>query len=159
MWAPWRSEYLRTPGSGSCLFCDIASAPEKDRENLVLHRGPTAFVLLNRYPYINGHLMIVPHRHVPDLRSLERTELDEITRLLVLSEEALSRGMECMGMNGGWNLGGCAGAGVKDHIHVHMLPRWDGDSNFMTTVGGSRVLSESLEDSFERLRPWFEMEK
>ncbi len=155
IWAPWRSEYLQAPGADSCLLCGIAEDPAMDRENYVLYRGPRAYVVLNRFPYINGHMMIVPLRHLPDLGSLELSEREEIMELLVASEEALAKGMKCMGLNGGWNLGGCAGAGVKGHIHVHMLPRWTGDSNFMTTVGETRILSESLDESYERLLPYF----
>jgi len=156
MWAPWRSEYLRSAGSGECLFCRIAAeGAGMDAGNYVLHRGERVFAVLNRYPYINGHLMVVPFRHVPDLGSLDRDERDELMEFLVTAERALAEGMGCMGVNGGWNIGGCAGAGVKDHVHVHVLPRWTGDSNFMTTVGGVRVLSESLDESYSRLLPFF----
>lgn len=140
------------------MLCDIGGSPENDRENFVLHREKNFFVVLNRFPYINGHLMIVPLRHVPDLAGLSDRELEALPGLLARCERSLAEGMKCMGMNGGWNLGGCAGAGIEGHIHFHMLPRWAGDTNFMTTVGETRVLSASLEDSYRRLGPFFSLE-
>jgi ATP adenylyltransferase len=154
--APWRSEYV-TGGQdhSGCVLCSIGRELQKDTENYVLYRDGGFYVVLNRFPYINGHLMVVPLRHVPDLSSLNREETETLTGLLVKCEKALFRGMECMGLNGGWNLGSCAGAGIEGHVHFHMLPRWSGDTNFMTTVGGTRVLSASLDDSFMRLLPHF----
>ncbi len=155
LWAPWRAEYLRTSGNDECIFCEMCSNPSIDRDNYVLYRSPGMFIVLNRYPYINGHLMVVPTRHVPDLGALDAPEREEMMDLLVLAEKALVRGMNCMGINGGWNLGNCAGAGIEGHLHMHMLPRWSGDVNFMTVVGSTRVLSESLEDCYERMLPLF----
>ena len=154
--APWRSSYVTgsEPEEG-CVLCRIGCESEKDRENYVLHRESNFFIVLNRYPYINGHLMIVPIRHAEDLSGLYSSELDTLIRLVVKCEKALSEGMSCMGMNGGWNLGGCAGAGIEGHIHIHMLPRWSGDTNFMTTTGETRVISASLENSYSRLKPFF----
>jgi len=154
--APWRSDYVTgsEPEDG-CVLCRIGREPEKDRENYVLHRLDSYFVVLNRFPYINGHLMIVPLRHAKDLSSLDSSELDTLIRLVVKCEKALAEGMNCMGMNGGWNLGGCAGAGIEGHVHIHMLPRWSGDTNFMTTTGETRVISASLENSYSRLKPLF----
>jgi ATP adenylyltransferase len=155
LWAPWRAEYVRNAGGDGCIFCAISGAPESDRENYVLHRDDHLFVVLNRYPYINGHLMVVPHSHASGLRSLSEEELAAMSRTAVRCEQALLEGMGCHGINGGWNMGRCAGAGVEHHLHIHMLPRWGGDVNFMTTVGGTRILSESLEDCYRRLSPLF----
>ncbi len=157
--APWRSAYVTgsQPENG-CVLCRIGSERRKDRENYVLHRESGFFVVLNRYPYINGHLMIVPVRHAEDLSRLDGSELDTLIRLVVRCEKALAEGMSCMGMNGGWNLGGCAGAGIEGHIHIHMLPRWSGDTNFMTTAAETRVVSASLENSYSRLEPFFNLE-
>jgi len=154
--APWRSDYVTGNSSGEgCILCGIGGDTEKDRQNYVLHREKGFLVVLNRFPYINGHLMILPLRHCPDLSGLEDEELNTLARLLVKCEKALVHGMDCMGINGGWNLGSCAGAGIEGHIHLHMLPRWSGDTNFLTTVGGTRVLSASLDDSYGRLSPFF----
>lgn len=154
--APWRSDYVTgTSGDKGCVLCRIAEERDRDRENFVLCRQGGLYVVLNRYPYINGHLMIVPDDHLPDFTSLEETRLKTMTRLIVKCERALAEGMKCMGINGGWNMGSCAGAGVEGHIHLHMLPRWSGDTNFMTTTGNTRVISASLEDSYARLKPFF----
>ena len=157
--APWRSAYVTgSDTEEGCALCRIAGETGKDRENYVLYREEDFFVVLNRYPYINGHLMIVPARHAADFSSLEKAELDTMIRLIVKCEKALAEGMNCMGMNGGWNLGSCAGAGIEGHIHMHMLPRWPGDTNFMTVTGETRVISASLEDSYRRLMPFFNPE-
>ncbi len=154
--APWRSEYVTDSNrEDGCILCRIGSERSKDRENLVLHRESGFFVVLNRYPYINGHLMIVPLRHVADFSSMNGGELETMIRLVVKCEKALLKGMNCMGMNGGWNLGNCAGAGIEGHVHLHMLPRWSGDTNFMTTTGETRIISASLEDSYSRLKHLF----
>lgn len=158
LWAPWRYDYVTSPGSRKkeCVFCGIGESDSSmDRENLVLHRGKHAFVVLNRYPYINGHLMIVPFRHVGDISSLSRDERNEVMDLVVLGEEALKTGMNCQGMNGGWNIGSAGGAGIPGHLHMHMLPRWNGDTNFMSTVGAVRVVSQSLEKAYEQLTVYF----
>ncbi|MCK5132649.1 MAG: HIT domain-containing protein [Candidatus Sabulitectum sp.] len=158
LWAPWRYDYITSPESRmeECIFCGIGRCdPSRDRENLILHRGKHAFVVLNRYPYINGHLMIVPFRHAGDLSSLEKEERYEMMELVVQAEEALRKGMKCQGMNGGWNIGSAGGAGIPAHFHLHMLPRWNGDTNFMTTVGAIRVVSQSLEMAHEQLSAYF----
>ncbi len=155
--APWRSGYVTgASGGDECVLCEIGAREEMDRENFVLHRDGGIYVVLNRYPYINGHMMVVPGRHVADLSGLEEEELSTMVRLLVRCEKALVEGMNCMGINGGWNIGGCAGAGIEGHVHIHILPRWLGDTNFLTTVGETRVLSMSLEESYARLAPFFD---
>jgi len=158
LWAPWRHDYITSSGgkTDECVFCRIGGDDSSlDRENLVLHRGEHCFVVLNRYPYINGHLMIVPFRHAGDLSSLDRTERIEIMDLAVQAEQALAETMHCQGLNGGWNIGSAGGAGIPGHLHFHILPRWNGDTNFMTTVGQVRVVSQSLEQAYEALSPLF----
>lgn len=158
IWAPWRHAYVTAPppdaGEG-CVLCGIAATPGADTDNFVLARREDLVVLLNRYPYINGHLMVVPRRHVPDLSSLTPTERAGIMEMLARCERVLYEALGCQGMNGGWNLGGCAGAGIPGHVHMHVLPRWSGDGNFMSTVAGTRVMSASLEQSYATLLPHF----
>ena len=144
------------PGTGEgCLLCRIAASPSEDAANFVLARSPLLFVLLNRFPYVNGHLMVVPLRHRPDLRSLEPAERAALMEMLTTCERALTEGLRCQGMNGGWNLGSCAGAGIPGHVHLHLLPRWPGDVNFMSSVAETRVMSASLERSYADLLPFF----
>lgn len=158
LWAPWRYDYVTSPGekASECVFCAIGkSDSENDEENLILHRAEHSYVVLNRFPYINGHLMVVPFRHVNDLYSLKKEERAEIMDLLVTAESALREGMNCQGMNGGWNIGSAGGAGIPGHLHLHVLPRWNGDTNFMTTVGSVRVVSQSLENAHRLLTECF----
>ncbi len=142
------------PGEG-CLFCRVVAAPEKDADNLVLARRGPVIAMLNRYPYINGHMMVAPARHAGCFGDLAPEELPAFQSLLADCERALREGMRCGGMNGGWNIGRCAGAGVEGHLHLHVLPRWAGDVNFMTVTAGTRVISESLEQTRDRLLPYF----
>ena len=139
--------------SQSCIFCDL-SAP--GRADLVLFRGRVSFVILNLYPYTNGHLMVVPARHIANLALLTADEQAELMRLVRHAEIALTDAYKPHGLNVGINLGRSAGAGVLDHLHVHVVPRWNGDTNFMTVVGDARVLPEDLATSAKKLRPIFE---
>ena len=151
------------PDAG-CIFCLAAEASAKpghaprlpDPESLILFCGTTCFVVLNLYPYNNGHLMVVPYRHVPSLSGLTADELHEVALLTQRSEVALTEGYQPHGINIGVNIGKPAGAGVLDHVHVHLVPRWNGDTNFMTVVGNVRVLPEDLNETVKRLRPIFE---
>jgi ATP adenylyltransferase len=136
-----------------CVFCRAPQLPES--ESLIVHSGATCYVVLNLYPYNNGHLMVVPYRHVGTLSGLTGDELQEMATLTQRSEGALTEAYQPHGLNIGINLGKPAGAGVLDHIHVHLVPRWNGDTNFMTVVGDVRVLPEDLQDSATRLRPIF----
>jgi len=156
LWAPWRYSYVSGPAcADECVLCRICATPGEDRDHFVLKRTGDLLVLLNRYPYINGHMMVVPVRHVPDLSALEPAERAAIIEMLASCEKALSEGLHCQGMNGGWNIGACAGAGIPGHIHMHLLPRWSGDVNFMSAVAGTRVMSASLEQSYASLLPYF----
>ncbi len=140
-------------GDTACIFCNIS---EPDRADLVLTRGRVSFVLLNLYPYNNGHLMVVPNRHAADLATLDSEEQIELMRLVRHSEIALTEAYAPQGINIGINLGKAAGAGVPGHLHVHIVPRWSGDTNFMTAIGDTRVLPEDLTTSARKLRPIFE---
>jgi ATP adenylyltransferase len=137
---------------GGCIFCDASS----DSAGLVLVRGRVSYVILNLYPYNNGHLMVVPNRHAPNLATLTADEQAELMRLTRHAEIAISEAYAPHGINIGINLGKPAGAGVLDHLHVHLVPRWNGDTNFMTAIGNTRVLPEDLKASAAKLRPIFE---
>jgi ATP adenylyltransferase len=155
LWAPWRLAYVTgSSESTGCVFCDAQvyehAAP------LMLWRGVSCFVILNLYPYNNGHLMVVPNRHVATLAAVRPAELAELMQLTRLAEMALTEAYRPQGLNVGMNLGRPAGAGVADHLHMHVVPRWTGDTNFMSVVGQVRVLPEELEHTGERLRPIFE---
>ena len=164
LWSPWRLEYVtRGETTTGCIFCLPTEASAKaglpsgspEQHSLVVFRGTTSYVILNLYPYNNGHLMVVPYRHVATLALLTQEELVEIGLLTQRSELALTEAYNPHGLNVGINLGTSAGAGVLDHIHVHIVPRWNGDTNFMTVVGEMRVLPEDLGASALRLRPIF----
>lgn len=137
-----------------CVFCDARDTHD-DPQSLVLYRGTTCFVLLNLFPYNNGHLMIVPNRHIPSLASATAAELNELIELTRRAEIALTDAYAPHGLNMGINLGRPAGAGIVDHVHQHVVPRWNGDTNFMTVVGEARVLPEDLAQTAARLRPLF----
>ncbi len=137
-----------------CVFCSALSDPEA--EPLLVHRGRTCFVILNLFPYNNGHLMVIPNRHIAALTSATPDELCEMMELTQRAEMALTEAYAPHGMNMGINLGKAAGAGILDHIHMHVVPRWSGDTNFMTVVGQTRVLPEELPVTADRLRPIFE---
>ena len=138
----------------SCIFCEAAA--NADAGDHVLIRTPLAYVILNRYPYNNGHLMVVPNRHVASLASSTREELDAIMRLTRHAEIALTEAYVPQGINVGINLGRPAGAGIVDHLHVHLVPRWNGDTSYISVIGNTRVLPEELGQTAERLRPLFE---
>ncbi len=155
LWSPWRLQYVSghtTPKAG-CVFCDAVDAPPP--ESLVVWQGVSSYVVLNRYPYNNGHLMVVPRRHIATLGDLSSTELQEIARLTQASEAVLVDAYRPEGINVGINLGRSAGAGIHEHLHVHLVPRWGGDTNFMTVLGETRVLPEDLASTAARLRPLF----
>jgi ATP adenylyltransferase len=137
------------------VFCGIAASPDKDASNFVLHRGEHAFVLLNLYPYITGHLMVVPYLHTSEFDAVPKEITDDMMDLAKRSQTALREVYSPSGFNLGMNLGSAAGAGIADHIHIHLLPRWSGDTNFMTTVGESRVIPEALEATYQKLKSKF----
>lgn len=151
LWAPWRFKYIEQKQSSGCFFVELPQQ-ENDRENGIVFRGATAFVILNRYPYTNGHLMIAPYKHTAEMSDLNDEELLEIQKLLAASVRWIRAAYGAEGFNIGVNLGHAGGAGVPSHIHWHVVPRWVGDTNFMTTVGDVRVLPQTIEESFDKLR-------
>ncbi|MDM7925213.1 MAG: HIT domain-containing protein [bacterium] len=156
LWAPWRMEYIESVNRPSgCVFC-LAWDGKDDRASLVVHRGESAFVILNRFPYNNGHLMVVPVRHTADLGGLDGREKLELFDLLEASRKALDEAMHPQGYNLGMNLGRTAGAGIADHLHFHLVPRWNGDTNFMPILGHTKVVSEGLEQTRDKLAGAFQ---
>ena len=158
LWSPWRLSYVTGGGESpeGCVFCAAQQAEPGADDDLVLIRGRAAYVILNRYPYNNGHLMVVTTRHVPTLYAATREELDELMQLTRHAEIALTEAYTPQGINVGINLGRPAGAGIVDHLHIHAVPRWAGDTSFISVVGNTRVLPEELGQTAARLRPIFE---
>ena len=150
LWSPWRLEYILGPKDGACVFCKKIN-PGNDRTEHVLWRGKLAFMVLNRYPYNNGHLLILPYAHVASLEDLPPETLTEMMLLVQRGLAALRAAMQPHGFNIGVNLGKIAGAGIEDHVHIHVVPRWSGDTNFMTTVAETRNIPELLDRSYDRL--------
>jgi ATP adenylyltransferase len=151
LWAPWRMSYVEVQAPSGCIFCEKPKETE-DAANLILHRGQTAFVILNAFPYNNGHLMVVPYRHTADLTDLTPEERDELMALAQWCSRLLTAALGPDGFNVGMNLGRVAGAGIADHLHLHLVPRWSGDTNFMPVVADTRVLPDSLQNSYAKLR-------
>ncbi|MBI5516758.1 MAG: HIT domain-containing protein [Deltaproteobacteria bacterium] len=157
LWAPWRMAYIRGPRAPHCIFCEYpAQGPARHRENLVLCERPRAFVMLNRYPFAAGHLMVVPRAHASDLSGLTQEDHTALFDLARDATTALRTACNAQGVNLGINLGAAAGAGIAEHLHVHLVPRWSGDLNFMPVIAGVSVMPEHLDDSWARLRPHFE---
>jgi len=160
LYTPWRNDYIKgssgekTGFGNSCVFCTLATRGD-DESAFILHRARFNFVVLNIYPYTNGHLMIVPFEHTADFAALAKESSDEMTDLAKRAQRLLQEVYSPHGFNLGMNLGSAAGAGVHDHLHLHVLPRWSGDANFMTTVGATRVLPEDLRTTYEKLRGKF----
>ena len=150
LWAPWRLEYIeQADEQESCVFCRALEAD--DETGLVVHRGARAFVLLNKFPYASGHLMVAPNRHEDDFGALDREEAAEVHALTSSALGALAETMGPQGFNLGWNLGRIAGAGVVDHVHMHVVPRWAGDTNFMPVLADVKVLPEALEETRRKI--------
>jgi ATP adenylyltransferase len=158
LWAPWRREFIGAPREEGCIFCRLPaeSGPEADRRNLILGRSARSFAILNKYPYNNGHLMVVPRRHTADYPGLAPEELADLHRLLQISLRVVDEVYRPAGANLGMNLGHDAGAGIEGHLHWHLVPRWRGDTNFMPVVGATKVLIELLGQSWDALRPRFD---
>jgi len=155
LWAPWRATYVSEKSTlNECIFCEAAASGD-DEANLVVYRGRLSFVMLNRFPYTSGHVMIAPYAHVSRLQQASEEAAGEIMQLSRSGERVLEETYKPDGLNLGMNLGEEAGAGIQQHIHMHLLPRWKGDANFMTSVAYTRVLSEALEESYAKLRRGF----
>jgi len=164
LWSPWRNQYVtsgQTNQPPGCVFCFFASVPtikaqaEFDNEHYVLFRGQFNFIILNLFPYTTAHLMIVPYIHVAELADLRKEVTDEMMDLAKLAQSAMGQEYRPDGYNLGMNLGTVAGAGIAAHLHLHLLPRWSGDSNFMTTIGETRILPEALSETYQRLKKHF----
>ncbi len=150
LWAPWRMDYILGSKEKGCIFC-IKPLENKDKENLILFQGKHAFIMMNRYPYNSGHLMIVPKRHCTELEELKKKEMEEISFFLQASVKVLKKTLSPQGFNIGMNLGKIAGAG-EEHLHFHIVPRWTGDTNFMPILGETKVIPEYLLNTYEKLK-------
>jgi len=150
LWAPWRLEYIQAPDDECCIFC-LDENPAEDLKRLVVARGEHCYVIMNRYPYSNGHLMVSPYRHLADPAGLESHEVLEIHQMMICSQKVLRDVCAAQGFNVGWNFGPAAGAGIADHIHMHIVPRWAGDNNFMPILADIRVIPQHIEKTYTLL--------
>lgn len=155
LWAPWRLAFIEGSKPEGCIFC-LFPSEDRDRERLILGRSASSFVILNKYPYNNGHLMVVPRRHTADLGELEEAEFDDLQRTLRLSIRVIREVFGPDALNVGMNLGQAAGAGIADHLHWHVVPRWSGDVNFMPVLAETKVIPDHLDSTWEKLRPAFD---
>jgi ATP adenylyltransferase len=153
LWAPWRIEYIKKVSTGpeSCFLCEVAQNPQKDTSQLVLHRSASGLLMMNLYPYVNGHLLVVPYRHTADLPDLTPEERSAMMELAQFGQQLLTGAMNPQGFNIGINIGRCAGAGVPGHVHMHVVPRWNGDVNFMSVVGRVRVIPQAVQEAYAQL--------
>jgi ATP adenylyltransferase len=158
LWAPWRLAFIEAPRPAGCIFCDFPAqdGEERDRENLIVHRSPRSFTILNRYPYNSGHVMVVPRAHVSNLDDLSPEEFADLHAELRRGARVVRAVYRPEGMNVGMNLGRIAGAGIADHLHYHVVPRWGGDTNFMPVLAETRVMIEHLDATWQKLRKGFE---
>ncbi|GJQ60541.1 MAG: HIT domain-containing protein [Candidatus Scalindua sp. AMX11] len=154
LWAPWRKEYILSEKKGNCFLCE-ALVDDQDRKNLILYRGKECFCILNKYPYNNGHAMVVPNRHSNELSALSNSEMLELLTITSNVKDIIARKMNPEGFNIGMNLGKVAGAGLEEHLHLHIVPRWNGDTNFMPVIAATKVMPQSLEDLFADLERMF----
>ncbi len=158
LWAPWRGDFINQKPHDGCIFCQFPAeeGEEADRRNLILGRTKHSFAILNKYPYNNGHLMVIPRRHIAELPAVPADELADLNQLLQRSVAILGRVYLPAGLNIGMNLGRVAGAGIADHLHWHVVPRWGGDTNFMPVIAETKVMIEHLLTSYDKLKPEFE---
>lgn len=151
IWAPWRMEYIESEKMKECIFCRAAADSSEDDKRHVLYRGQQTFIIMNRFPYTSGHLMVAPYRHLSEMEELSGEEMAELMILAQKSVAALKKGYHPQGFNMGINIGGVAGSGIEDHIHLHVVPRWRGDTNFMPVLSDTRVMPESMETTYNKL--------
>lgn len=154
LWAPWRIEYILGKREPYCIFCPEGDGLS-DEERLILHRDRLVMVMMNKYPYNNGHLLVAPWRHLASLEELSEEEMKDLMKWVKICTTILQRVMRPQGFNVGLNLGAAAGAGVEDHLHFHVVPRWQGDTNFLTVFADVRSIPEHLQQTYEKLRPHF----
>jgi len=154
IWAPWRMQYILADKKDGCIFCDKVREGE-DRKNYILFRDRLGFIIMNIFPYNNGHLMIAPYRHAASLEDLTSEELLQIMTLTKKSLSCLQQAMKAEGYNIGMNIGAVAGAGIADHLHLHIVPRWSGDTNFMPVLADTKVLPQHLDTTYDLLKPLF----
>lgn len=155
LYSPWRLEYIKSKKAKECIFC-LPESREEDANHLVLHRSEHSFVIMNMYPYNNGHLMVVPKRHTSNLTDLSDPERNDLFCLVQKTVSIIKKYYNPEGLNIGMNIGKAAGAGIDEHIHVHIVPRWSGDVNFMTSVGATRVIPEKFEQAYQKLKEQFD---
>jgi len=159
LWTPWRKQYITGDKPAGCLFCTKKEDPiEKDKANHILYRGPTCLVMLNLFPYTNGHLLIAPYQHVDSIELLDEPTLHEMGALAQASVATLKSVLSPHGFNIGVNQGRVAGAGVPDHVHIHVVPRWEGDANFMSVLAETRLIPETLDETYSSLLPTLRQE-
>ena len=152
LWAPWRIKYIQgLDQTDGCFLCDYLAAPDKDKDNLILWRTEHAFVVFNKFPYNNGHLLIAPNRHIADFSDASNDELLCMMQLVRDCQKALSLAIAPHGFNVGMNFGRCAGAGLPDHVHIHIVPRWNGDTNYMHVCSDTDVISQSMTELYDKL--------
>jgi len=154
LWAPWRIDYILGDKPDNCVFC-LPEHTLEDEERFILYRGKSAFIIMNKFPYSNGHIMVTPFKHVMSLESLNSDELFEIMLLLQKCTGILKSHFNCQGINIGLNLGEAAGAGIKEHLHFHLVPRWNGDSSFMAVMDEVRIIPEHLSSTYKKIKPYF----
>ena len=154
LWAPWRIDFIQSPKPSGCILCELPRE-KRDADNLILYRGRHSFVMMNLYPYNNGHLLISPYAHAAGLEALEDALLLDLMKTLKLSIQVVKEALSCEGMNIGINSGKAAGAGIADHLHWHLVPRWAGDTNFMASLGEVRVIPEHLKTTYGKLKGLF----
>jgi ATP adenylyltransferase len=154
LWAPWRMEYILSEKEGDCLFC-VKPKENNDRDNLILCRADNTYVIMNKYPYNNGHLMVVPYFHTSSFNGLSNEVLSELMMVTKYSVDCLKSAFNPEGFNVGINIGEVAGAGIEEHIHIHIVPRWAGDASFMTVLGELRVIPEHILETYDKLYPIF----
>ena len=160
IWAPWRSKYIKEVSSDKkhnkrqgCIFCEVVK--KDDDEALILYRGKSCYVIMNLYPYNTGHVMVIPYKHVPSIEYLSTTELLEMMQLVKISVKIIKRALNPDGFNIGINLGRAAGAGIEEHVHIHVVPRWVGDVNFMPVIAGVKVLPQDVRETYNILKPYY----
>lgn len=163
LWSPWRSQYIQSfhqkKNDNSCVFCLMKDENPNNSDNLLVYKGELSFIVLNLYPYNNGHLMVIPYRHLANFMDLTDEELKEIMQLLKLAQAGLTEILHPEGFNIGLNMGKCAGAGIDQHIHFHIVPRWNGDTNFMPVLGEVKIISQDLLEIKNKLLEFFGKQK